>query len=140
MWDILMKFFIVFFLASSTLLSPMGWAASNNAALPAYQESSAYKQYQRRPKNELSKLIYVMDRYKGSDYKVIFNKVEYDSLEALKYAKSYIAKNYKKEPAESWIKEHAYKSPSGQVIYLKEPSGKVLPLRDALVKELQPLK
>ncbi len=121
------------------MLTLTPFAYGDAVQLSPYQESQAYKTYQRRPKTELSKLVYVMDRYKSSDYKVIFDKVEYDSLTALKYAKNYVAKHYKKQNAEDWIKDHAYRSPSGQVIYLKEPSGKTKNLRDALIEELQPL-
>ena len=38
------------------------------AELSAQPQSVAYQKYQNRPKNELSKLIYLMDRFKGTDY------------------------------------------------------------------------
>ncbi len=134
-----MKVFISFFILLFTAASLSYAAPASEPILKPYKESQAYKQYERRPKNELSKLIYVMDRYKGSSYKVVFNNVEYESAEALKYAKSYVAKHYHKENAESWIKDHAYKAPSGDVIYIKDTAGKLTPLRDALVAELKPL-
>ncbi len=126
----------LFFFAALFFLTAAA-AFSTSVVLPPYQETNAYKQYQRRPKSELSKLVYLMDRFKGSAYTVIFNQVEYDSEVALKHAKSYIAKNYDKENASEWIKEHSYRSPSGQIIYLKDPDGKTQPLRDALISELK---
>lgn len=118
-------------------VSLSGAVYAQTGAIQPFQESAAYKQYQRRPKNELSKLIYLMDRYKGSSYTVLFDGAEYDSFKALKFAKSYIAKHYQKEDAASWLKEHAYRSPSGKVIYLKTPEGKTEILRDSLIQELK---
>jgi hypothetical protein len=112
-------------------------AAAVNAALPPFQETPAFKQFQQRPKNELSKIIYLMDRFKAAPLTVIYDRVEYDSNKALKYAKSYVAKHYKREEAEAWIKEHAYRSLNGSVIYVKYPDGQKLPLRDLLIQELQ---
>lgn len=133
------KFIITFALliALSGISAPA--PAQPLEGLEPYAESFAYKQYSMRPKNELSKLYYLMDRYRGSDLKVVFNGSEYESRQALGYAKSYLMKNYKKENALNWIKLHAYRSPSGQVIYLKTLDGKNLVLRDVLIKELEAL-
>ena len=80
-----------------------------------------------------------MDRFKGTDYKIILDNAEYDSETALQYAKNYIAKHYQKEKAMDWIQRHAYRTPAGQRIYLKSPNGKSEILRDALTQELKTL-
>lgn len=121
----------------SAALSFPGIAAAEEYALAPHTESFAYKQYQLRPKSELSKLYYLMDRYNGSDFKVLYDGAEYDSGAALKYAKSYIAKHYRKQPARAWVTENAYRSGSGSAIYLKSPEGKTTLLRDALIEELK---
>lgn len=101
------------------------------------QESPAFKQFQQRPKSELSKLLYLMDRFRNSEFKVVYNGTEYDSKFALKETKKYIAKNYKNTPAENWIKTHAYRAQGGgDLIYLKDPTGKAYLLRDVLLEEL----
>lgn len=132
-----MKLKFWMFLAAALTVAGVSYAAISAQGLQPYQESPAYKQYQKRPKSELSKLIYLMDRFKGSQYTVLFDGAEYDSLKALKYAKSYIAKHYQKEEAENWLRDHAYRSPSGKVIYLKTPEGKTEVLRDSLIQELK---
>ncbi len=101
---------------------------------------SALQKYQKRPQNELSKLIYLMDVFRGSDYKVVYDKMEYDSTAALQTAKNYIAKHYSNQNALAWVKEHSYRSAGGQIIYLKSADGKSEILRDALVRELKTLK
>lgn len=109
--------------------------------LEPLQTSAAFKQYQKRPKSELSKLIFLMDRFKGSPAEVIYDGSHYDSELALKTAKAYIAKHYKKkQPAENWIREHAYRSyPGRKVIFFKTPDGTPRPLRDVLLEELAEL-
>ena len=106
-------------------------------SLPGLQESDAYKQYSKRPKGELSKLIYLMDRFRGTDFKVIYDDFAYDSNRALKFSKQYISDHYKNEPAENWVKLNSYRSrPGNKIIYLKYPDGKSRPLKDALIEEL----
>lgn len=102
------------------------------------KSSPAYQQYQRRPKSELSKLLFLMDRFKGSPAEVVYDGSHYDSSFALKNAKAYIAKNYKKnQRAELWVREHAYRSdPGRQLILFKYPDGNTRPLRDVLLEEL----
>lgn len=120
-------------------LGVTGICSVSEAAISAAQKAPAYQKYQNRPKTELSKLIYLMDLFKGSDYKVVFNKMEYDSTAALQSVKNYIAKHYHNENALKWITQHSYRSPEGQIIYLKGVEGKPEILRDALTRELKAL-
>lgn len=112
-------------------------AMALEAVMPPFQETAAYQQYQKRPKSELSKLLYLMDRFKSSPLIVIYDRVEYESSVALKHAKSYVSKHYHREDAASWIRENAYRSSGGGVIYVKYPDGKKRVLRDVLIEELQ---
>lgn len=106
---------------------------------PSGKTSAAYTNYQKRPKTELSKLIYLMDYFRGTGYQVIFNNQYYDSATSLQHAKNYIAKHYRNENAAHWVSDNAYRSNGGQVIYLVSPDGKKEILRDALVRELKAL-
>jgi len=112
------------------------------SALGPLKTSAAFSQYQKRPKTELSKLIFLMDRFKGCPAEVIYDGQHYDSDFALKAAKSYKAShNKKKQAAEEWIRENAYRSdPGRQVILYKEPKREPRPLRDILLGELEALK
>ena len=80
-----------------------------------------------------------MDVFRGTDYKVVYDKMEYDSTVALQTAKNYIAKHYTNENALTWVQEHSYRSTAGQIIYLKSAEGKSEILRDALARELKAL-
>ena len=117
-------------------------AAASVPVLEPLKTSAAYQQYQRRPKTELSKLIFLMDRFKGCPAEVIYNGSHYDSDFALKNAKAYMAVHYKKkQAAEEWIRENAYRSdPGREVILYKEPNRAPKPLRDVLLEQLEALK
>lgn len=108
--------------------------------LPPIEESEAFRRYLRRPKTELARLLYLADRFLNTEFQVIYNGHPYDSNTAVKYARSYIFKNHKKEKAESWIKVHAHRAGnSGEIIYVKYPSGAKRPAREFLLEELQRL-
>ena len=133
-----MKKNILLLLIATILFSPSGFALGETA-LPAFQDTPAYKQYQNRPKSEFSKILYLMDRFRKTPLMVIYDRVEYDSEVALKHAKAYVTKHYHKEDATEWIRENAYRSTQGAVIYVKYPDGDKRPLRDLLLEELQNL-
>jgi len=132
--------FIVF--AGALFITAQVPSALAGSALEPLKTSAAFSQYQKRPKTELSRLIFLMDRFKGCPAEVIYNGSHYDSEFALKTAKSYMAKHYKKkQAADVWIRENAYRSdPGRQVILYKEPNGEPRPLRDVLLEELEELK
>lgn len=129
----------IYALIAAVVLGRSAFAIGSD--LPPREESAAYQQYVKRPRTDLSKLIYLMDRFKGSDFKILFDSNEYQSSEALRYAKTYLAKNYKSnEKAESWLKTHSYRSPTmGKVIYFKFSDSQYQPLRDVLLEELREL-
>lgn len=107
---------------------------------PSFQQSEAYRQYVHRPRTELSKLVYLLDRFRRADFEITFDAVVYDADFALKFAKKYLAKNYKKEEAARWINIHAYRTPrAGKIIYIKFSDGSSRPLRDMLLEELKAL-
>lgn len=108
--------------------------------LPPIEESEALRRYLRRPKTELTRLLYLADRFLNTEFQVIYNGRPYDSNTAVKYARSYLFKNHKKEKAESWIKVHAHRAGNaGEIIYVKYPSGAKRPAREFLLEELQSL-
>lgn len=108
---------------------------------PPVQQSPAFEQYLKRPSTELSKLIFLMDYFKNAEVKVVYDNNEYDSAEALRYAKKYLAKNYKSnENAAKWLKTHANRSqPGGKVIYFKFSDGRSSPILDLLLEKLTTL-
>ncbi|MBU3759640.1 MAG: hypothetical protein FGM27_06890 [Candidatus Omnitrophica bacterium] len=129
--------------AGSDTAKPAGFGSQAPliAGLSAIEDSQAFQRYSVRKKSELSRLLYLMDRFRGSGYKVIYDGLEYDSETAAQESRKFIAKNYKQEPAVDWIRENAYRSsPGGNVIQVKTPDGTILDLRDVLIDELESLR
>ncbi len=110
---------------------------ADGAALPSLEKSRAFIQYERRPQSELSKLIYLIDRYKDSELSIFYEGQLYDAATAAKYAKNYLRKNYKKGTAENWVSRHCYRSTGqGSVIYVHYPDGAKRIMKDVMLEEL----
>ena len=136
----LMKF-VVFIFISLTLAGQAEQAAQTDNLFPASEDSLALKHYLHGPRSELAKLLYLMDRFRTTEFAVVYNGNTYDAPTAVKFARQYLAKNYGQEKAENWIQAHAYRvNGSGPVILVKFTNGKPRPLRDVLLGELESLK
>ncbi len=104
------------------------------------QDSAAFKQYQVRPQTELSKLIYLLDRFNSPAVEIKVDGNIYTTDKAFPYSKGYLSKNYKKEKAEAWIRAHCYRSSEkNEVIYMREGAAEFRPVRDILIEELKRL-
>ena len=104
------------------------------------KDSPAFKHYKQRSKNEISKLLYLLERFHNTEFKVIYDGTTYDANTAIDLSRAYITQNYHGEKALSWIRINANRStPKGAVIYMTFPNGKKRPLRDVLIEELAAL-
>lgn len=118
------------------LMGQIAWAQS----LGPVQSSNAYKQYQNRSSSELSKLIFLLDRFNAPGVEMRIEGNVYTSDKAFPYSKGYLAKNYKKEKAEDWIRQHCYRSTgNNEIIYMRVDGGDFKPARDVLIEELKGL-
>lgn len=138
------KWFLIalIFLAAlgMTVFSKKGYSAVEAEIIPpSAQESIAFKQYQKQPKTEMAKINYLFNRMNKSPMKVLYDGHEYEMQEAMKIAKKFLFKNYKKEPAEYWIKNYCYKTDNGNVILFKTTQGQTLPVREVALQELRGL-
>jgi hypothetical protein len=107
--------------------------------LPGVAQASAAKP-QDKSLQELSKLLSVLEQFRNTSLKVIFDGIEYDINLAVKRAKQLIRKHFRSGPASIWVKNNLYLSPfKREVIYLKFPDGGMRPLRDVILERLQRL-
>ena len=136
-----LKLKTLIFLILSFLIFPLfGRTETSSNSLPLMKESDAYKEYLKRPQSELSKVLFLIDRFKNTEFKVIYGGDEYDSNFGVTMARQFLILNYKNETADRWVKTHTYLSePEGQIIYLKYPKGDRRPARDVLLEELRDL-
>lgn len=116
-------------------------AYAYEAEIKEVKTSQAYKKFTRRPKNELSKLSYLIDRFQTMGIKVMYEGHEYDAPTAAGYAKKFLADKYKgKGDAAQWVNLHCYRSPhSNKLIEFRFNDGTSKPARDILLSELKVL-
>ncbi len=131
----------LFFLVLA-LLSFLPQSFSADFGIQPIAESQAYQKFLNRPKNEISKLSFLIDRFRDMGVIVIYEGHEFDAEKAAQFAKKYLKENYKPGDgsAESWIKLHCYRSEaSKEVIQMRFPDKKEKPVRDVLLEELTEL-
>jgi len=103
-------------------------------------DSPALQQYLLRPHTELSKIIYLIDRFKELDPQLSYEGATYTAQQAHGYVMDYVATHYRGEDAKAWISEHAYRSLSKrEIIYIRLENGKWKQLNKVLLDELKAL-
>jgi hypothetical protein len=109
-----------------------------NYELSPLEESSAYRQFSRRPSSELTKLLYLIDRFKDTQVIVVYDGANYEAREAARIAKKFLMSNYKKETAEFWVRKYCFRSESAnRWILFKAPDGSAGKAGEILLAELE---
>ncbi len=123
---------LFFAVAASTI-----WAYGS----AALDSSKAYQKFTKRPLNELSKLVFLIDRFEELNVTVVFGNHEYTAEESSRYAKRYLAQHFQNsQSAASWLKLNCYRVPETKdIIYFKGSDKKLTIARDVLLNELAQL-
>jgi len=151
--SILLSF--IFLMTGAAMNSPAGWCAEPTEVKPAlaatrktnlYEgfqplaESVAYKQYQRRPKSDLSKLLFLIDRFGQSKVEIVYDGFHFPAAQAAGVARWFLSRNYKKQTPEQWIFQWCNTTvPRGKIILVKLPDGSTELGREVLLGELSAL-
>ena len=129
---------ISLFLAATTGMN--AWAAALDF-LPPVRKSEAYRLYKKRPSSELSRIIYLIDRCKGTELKVLYDGSFYTAEIAVPIARWFLSVYYRKQTAEQWVKQYCTSTiPYGNPIRFKLPDNTFRLSRDFLLEELAALK
>lgn len=130
---------------AALLFLPVFFTGSVQAAekvkteLPPIEESKAWQQFKTRPVSELSKLIYLIDRFGGSKIEIVYDGRYYKAAFGAQLAKFFLAQNYKKETVDAWIKKWCSVSMGGNLIWVKFPDNRFKLSRDVLKQEIEAL-
>ena len=145
---LLYQLILTFFTLNILLVTPAApLRAEETAALaarpddfPPIQESKAFKQFVLKPTSELSKLIYLADRFGESKIEVQYEGHYYSAPFVAKTVRIFLAAHYAQQAADYWISEYAVTSiPSGKPIWLKFPDGSFKLAREVFINELKAL-
>ena len=104
---------------------------------PPLAESEAFEQYLKRPQNELSKLLYLIDRFGDTDIEILYENIYYKAVFVSRTVRVFLAIHYQGETAERWIKQWCTTSiPSGKPVWAKLPDGSFKLARELFLEEL----
>lgn len=108
--------------------------------LPPLKDSAAFREYRKRPPNDLSKLIYLIDRFKEANIEIVYDGLYFRPGFASNVAKWFLAKQYAGQTPEQWIRQWCDVTiPKGIPIYVKGSDGEFRPSRKVLMDELDSL-
>lgn len=72
--------------------------------LPPIQESPAYKQFRQKPQSELSKMMYLIQRFKNLNVEIQYNSHRYRIREISPLIMAYVFANFdRKGTAREWV-------------------------------------
>lgn len=138
-----MKKHILIFLFTCLSFSAVLCAAPHKPIgdyLSPLEDSEAYKQYKLRPQSDFSKMLYLIDRFKESNFEVLYEGHYFGSVFAANFSRWFLSKNYKNEPLDefimSWCNRTFLKK---ELIWIKLPDGAFRLGREVLQEELKNL-
>lgn len=135
------KFISSMLLACVTAAGWAGTARAEISGLPSVRESGAFQQYKKRSPSELSRILYLIERFKGTKVEVLYDGTFYKADVAVPIARWFLAVNYKKQTAEEWVKQYCTSTIFyGNPIRVKLPDSTFRTSRDLLLEELADLK
>ncbi|MSR77142.1 MAG: hypothetical protein EXS63_02795 [Candidatus Omnitrophica bacterium] len=110
------------------------------SGMPPIKESRAYKTFLMRPYSELSKIVFLTDRFKEAKIKVIYDGLHFEPEFAVRIAKWFLSQHYRKESAKEWIMVYCNQSLfEHQLIWAMDKKGDFKLSREVLMTELKAL-
>ena len=103
-------------------------------------ESDAYQEFLKKPKNNLSKMICILNYFRTAPVMVQYEGIDYTAPFAYPFGLVYLMTNYHDENPEQWTKKNCYRSLLGNtIIYFKFQDGSYHPARDVLIEKFHEL-
>lgn len=133
---------LLILIASLTLATlPAAFASAYKPIYPEFpeiRESKAYKKFAVRPLSDLSKILYLIDRFGEAKIEIVYDNQSYPAPFATTVARWFLARNYKKQTPADWVKQWCSNSiMTNKLIYVKLPNGEFLVARDVLLAEIE---
>lgn len=109
--------------------------------LPELEGTHAYAQYRSRPENELSKMIYLIDRFSETDAEILYSGKTFKTGAVARIARWFVKTRYtQSDRAESWINKWCHRTiPEGEMIWVRYQGGRYFSARDILLADLETL-
>jgi len=135
------------FLVSLILFSSLNfvfWGAVpvvlGDEGLEPMEQSQAYQEFLKKPANDFSKMICLLNYFRTVPAVVQFEGIDYAPEFAYPIALVYLMTNYHNENPEQWARKHCYRSIfNNRIIYLKFKDGSSRPARDVILEKYHEL-
>ncbi|MDP3919821.1 MAG: hypothetical protein Q8R76_03330 [Candidatus Omnitrophota bacterium] len=115
-------------------------AQSDTFGLQPLKDSRAYEQYVKRGDADLSKLIYLIDRFEEGKFQILYDKLYYNPRIAATFARWFLKRRYKEQKPKEWVMQWCNASIfTGSLVWVKLPDGKFRLSRKVLFDELKAL-
>ena len=93
------------------------------------------------PLNDFERLDWLIDKYKKTEVDVVSDGRTLEPSMAWTLAKLQLRQTFKEGMAPAdWIRQHAYQTRFGNVIYFKFPNGDYRLMRDVFLEEIEKMK
>jgi hypothetical protein len=136
------KFWVsgVFLLAAGLIFFGKAPAVLGEETLTPVEQSEAYKEYLKKPANDFSKMICLLNYFRTAPVIVQFEGVDYTPEFAYPFGLVYLMTNYRNEKPEHWARKHCYRSIfTNKIIYFKFRDGSSRPARDVIIEKFHEL-
>ncbi len=115
-------------------------AALGTEGLQPMEQSQAFQDFLKKPANNFSKLVCLLNYMRTAPVKVQYEGIDYSIEVAYPVGLVYLMTNYKNENPEEWVRKNSYRSLfTNKIIYLKLPNGNYVPARDVLIEKFHEL-
>ena len=108
--------------------------------LEPVEQSQAYQEFLKKPGNDLSKMICLLNYFRTAPVVVQFEGIDYTAQAAYPFGLVYLMTNYHNEKPEHWARKHCYRSLFGNnIIFFKFQDGSSRPARDVILEKYHEL-
>ena len=108
--------------------------------LQPVEQSQAYQEFLKKPANDFSKMICLLNYFRTAPVMVQFDGIDYTAEAAYPFGLVYLMTNYRNEQPEQWAKKHCYRSLFGNnIIFFKFQDGSSRPARDVIIEKYHEL-
>ena len=90
--------------------------------LEPVEQSQAYREFLKKPGNDLSKMICLLNYFRTASVVVQFDGIDYTAQAAYPFGLVYLMTNYRNERPDDWAKKHCYRTLFGNNIIFCPPS------------------
>ena len=104
--------------------------------LEPVEQSQAYQEFLKKPGNDLSKMICLLNYFRTAPVVVQFDGTDYTAQAAYPFGLVYLMTKYHNEQPEQWAKRHCYRTLFGNnIIFFKFQDGSSRPARDVILEK-----